>query len=321
MTEEVSANPPGAESGPLNTVDQIAERLRGMPGREATDETSAGVEETQAETEQVEAEPEETTDPPEPDEPEEQPKGRYRVKINGEERLVTFDELRKGYQLESDYRQKTSKLAEERKVLEAERTHNAEILKGIIPALQVQLQDKFATVNWQELAKTDPAQYVALRAEFDQAAVRLNMALAEQKRIEDEQTKQRQAEHKEKLKAEGERLAEILPDYVHPEKGKTIRAELKSFLTESGYSAEEIGSLADHRAVLIAYKASQYDKAQKKAKEAAKSAKPVPQVQKPGNVTRADPKSAAVSAATERFSKSGRVDDLAAVLRARRATS
>lgn len=320
MTEEVSANPTGAESGSLN-VNQYAERLRQMPGSNATDEASAdeAPEQVQAEAEtevEAEAEPTEPTETTEAPEAEEQPKGRYRVKVNGEEKLVTFDELRKGYQLESDYRQKTSRLAEDRKVLEAERTHYAEQLKGIIPALQVQLQDKFANVDWTDLAKTDPAKYVEMRAEFDQYATRLQIAQAEQQRIEAQTKAQRDADLKERLQQEKAKLVEKLPDFGHPEKGKALAGELKSFLKGQGYTDEEIAGAHDHRALMIAHDAMQYRKAQKAKAEAAKQGKVVPQVQKPGTATRSDPKHAAVSAAKERFGKTGKVNDYAAVLRA-----
>lgn len=316
MTEEVSANPTGAESGSLN-VNQLAERLR-LPSSDATDENSASVEETQSQPEETQVEePEETT---ETDEPvaEEQPQGRYKVKVNGEELTVTFDELRKGYQREADYRQKTMKAAEDRKTLEAERTHYAEQLKSFIPALHVQFQDKFANVNWTDLAKSDPAQYVALRAEADQAAMRLNQAISEQKRIEDQTTAERTAARKETLLKEAELTAKVIPGYSDPEKGKIIKAEIKSYLNEIGYSAEEIGGLADHRAARIAYEASQYRKAQKAKTLAAKQGvqQNIPKVQKPGSVTRSDPKAAVVGAARERLGKTGSVRDLAEIFRA-----
>lgn len=316
MEEEISANPPGADNGPL-TLDQAAERLRGLPGSDATDETSA---EENAQVEGAEASeevPTEESEPTELPEVEEQPKGRYRVKVNGEELTVTFDELRNGYQRDADYRQKTSKLAEDRRALEAERTQNAELLKNVIPALQIQLQDKFANVNWQELANSDPAKYVALKAEFDQYATRLHIAQTEQQRIEAQTKAQRDADLKERVQQERAKLIEKLPAFGDPEKGKALASEIKSFLKGQGYTDEEIGGAYDHRALTIAHDAMQYRKAQKAKAEAAKQAKTVPQVQKPGNATKADPRQAAVSAATERFGQTGKVEDLAAVLRAR----
>lgn len=324
MTDEISANPSGADTDSSINVNQAAERFRGMLGREATDETRTdqGDEQSPVEAEapaEADTQPLEESEPVESQEAEEQPTGRYKVKVNGEEKTVTFDELRKGYQLESDYRQKTARLAEERKTLEAERTHYADQLKGIIPALQTQLQDKYANVDWVELAKSDPAQYVSLQAEYQQYATRLQIAQAEQHRIETQTQAQRTAEMKERLQQEQTRLAEKIPEFSDPVKGPVLRTELKSFLKKTGYTDDEIAGLGDSRAALIAYKAMKYDKAQEARVVAAKQGtqQAIPKVQRPGTSTRADPKLAAVSAATERFGQTGKVADLAAVLRAR----
>lgn len=332
MEEVTSANPAGgAEQGPL-TVNDAAERLRGMLGGDTATETAeadegnASVEGAEPETEEATAESESTAET-EPaaettEEGEEQPKGRYRVKINGEERTVTLDELKKGFQLESDYRKKTSEIAEQRRQLEAERAHYGQQLKAFIPALQTQLQDKFGNVDWVKLAQDNPAEYVQKRAEYDEYAHRMNLALAEQQRIEKQTQDELQANYRDRIKLEAERLAEKLPDYNHPEKGKALRSEIRSYLKETGFTDDDLKSVTDHRAILIAHKAMQWDKAQKAKAQVVQEAKVknVPKVQKPGTPTRVDPKLAAVSAATERFRNSGKVDDLAAVLRARNRT-
>lgn len=329
VTDEAPANPAGGAERTTLTVDTAAERLRGMLGSEPATETAKADEGNAPEgaepqeTEEASAEPESTTEsddtPTEAPESEEQPRGRYKVKVNGEEHTVTFDELKKGYQLESDYRQKTAKIAEERRQLEAERAHYGNQLKEFIPALHAQIQDKFAGVDWLKLSQENPAEYVKLQAEATVANQRLHMAMAEQQRIQSESEAKRKADYSDYLKGEQEKLAKKLPVLADPEKGKAFKADMKSYLKESGYTDAEISSLGDHRAALIAYKAMQYDKAQK-AKTAVQAQvvqKNVPKVQKPGTATRVDPKAAAVSDATDRLRKSGKVEDLAAVLRAR----
>ena len=49
----------------------------------------------------------------------------YTIKVDGQEQEVSLDELKKGYQLESDYRNKTATLGEERRQLEAERQQSS----------------------------------------------------------------------------------------------------------------------------------------------------------------------------------------------------
>lgn len=330
MTDETAANPSGGAEPTTLTVETAAERLRGMLGSKPATET-AEADEGNASVEG--AEPEETAEAPaetestaetepaadEPTEIEEQPRGRYKVKVNGEELAVTFDELKKGYQLESDYRKKTAEIAEQRRQLEAERAHYGNQLQEFIPALHAQIQDKFAGIDWLKLSQENPAEYVKLQAEATVANQRLQMALGEQHRIQSETEAKRKADHAEYLKGEQQKLVEKLPIVADPEKGKAFKAELKSYLKETGYTDSEISTLGDHRAALIAYKAMQYDKAlkAKTAVQAQVVKANVPKVQKPGTATRVDPRVTAVSDATERLRKSGKVEDLAAVLRAR----
>ena len=323
MSDEISANPEtGAASGPL-TVSQAAELLNQSQSQEATGEEQVDEGQTEeVEAQPVEAEQSESTEAEveetaaeDTEQPEEQPTRRYKVKVNGEEREVTFDELKKGYQLESDYRKKTSEIAEQRKQLEAERQHYANQLKAVIPALQQQV-NKYANIDWATLAKDDPAQYVAVRAEAEQHFAQLQMAQAESQQLEHQQVQERTQAHRERLTAEKAKLVEKLPVFADPEKGKVAVSELRTYLKDVGYTDDEIGNLADHRATIIAWEAAQYRKAKKAAVVAQKKAVTVPQVQKPGATTRVDPKRDAVSAAAERVRKTGKVDDLAAYLRA-----
>jgi hypothetical protein len=327
MTEQVPANPEGGAEPVSLTVDTAAERLRGMLGGDATENTEAddgnasveGAEPQETEEAQAETDSTAETETEEVESPETEEKTpRYTVKVNGEEKRVTLDELKKGFQLEADYRQKTSQLAEQRRQLEAERGHYGQQLKALIPALQSQLQDKFGNVDWVRLSEENPTEYVKLHAEATAANQRLQLALAEQQRIEKQTQHELQANYRERLKVEAERLSEKLPEYSHPEKGKALREGIRSYLKNVGYTDDELKSVVDHKAILIADKARRWDEAQKAKTQVTQKAKAenVPKVQKPGTPTKVDPKSAAVSAANERFRKSGRTDDLAAVLRA-----
>jgi hypothetical protein len=312
----------GVDSGPL-TVSEAAERFGSLLGGDATEEQTDEVETVEAEAETDEATPEtdaepegeaeesdaETEEDTEEVEDETPEPKRWKVKAAGEELEVNEDELIKGYQRESDYRKKTSEIAEVKRAVEAERQHNEQILNDLVPMLQAQLQDKYAGVNWQELARENPSEYVALKAEFEDHVNRFNAARAEQQRIADANREEREVEYKQKLESEYKRMVEKIPDIAHPEKGKVIRGEIKTYLEGVGYSGEEISGLSDSRAAEIAYKAMLYDKAQK-AKSAG-AVKKLPKVQKSGTATRTDPKAAAASAAMDRLRKSGSVNDAA----------
>tara|TARA_R110000822_G_scaffold52588_2_gene136173 strand:+ start:1356 stop:2366 length:1011 start_codon:yes stop_codon:yes gene_type:complete len=315
----------GVDSGPL-TVSEAAERFGSLLGHNATEEQTDEATEVEAEAETEEATPE-TDDEPEGESDEsdaeteeseteevedDQPAPkRWKVKASGEELEVTEDELVKGYQRDSDYRKKTSEIAEKSRAIEAERQHNEQVLNDLVPLLQAQLQDKFAGVNWQELARDDPSTYVALRAEYEGHVGVVNYAHAEQKRIADANRGQAEIEHKQRLATEYKRMVERIPGIADPVKGKEIRGGIKTYLEGVGYSGEEIAGLADSRAAEIAYKAMLYDKALVAKSASAEKVKKLPKVQKSGTAQRNDSKATALGAAKDRLRKSGSVSDAA----------
>ena len=71
----------------------------------------------QPDPEEPEGDTEQTEEAEEPEDPETPPQ-KFTVKIDGEAHEVTLEEALKGYQRESDYRQKTMALAEQRKAFE-----------------------------------------------------------------------------------------------------------------------------------------------------------------------------------------------------------
>lgn len=250
----------------------------------------------------------------------------FTVKIDGKEERVTRDELLAGYQKDKDYRQKTAKLADERKAIEAERTvieqakaereRLAAMLGNVIPQLEKQLTDKYAKVDWVALARENPAEWAQMRAEFDAHQQQLMFAQSEKARVDKQQRDDFERSYGERLDAEKQKLRELVPEFADPEKGKKLSDDLAShLLTERGLTKAEVSGITDHRMVLIALDAMKYRAALKARKEAANTAKPVPQVQKPGASPRTDVKAEIRKHAMGRLEKSGSVKDAAAVFR------
>ena len=97
---------------------------------EDSNESEDEVEEEAEEVEEAEDDTEEDDDSEYEDEEEVEEEQTFTVKAAGEEKQVTLDELKKSYQLGSDYTKKTQEIAEQRKVIETE-------AKAIIEARQV----------------------------------------------------------------------------------------------------------------------------------------------------------------------------------------
>jgi hypothetical protein len=271
-----------SESGNL-TVTDAASAIEGMLSstEDSTQEQPEVVEEETEEVEEVEeteveeeAEPEmeeaeeETEEESEVEEPEEvEEEQTFTIKAAGEEKEVTLDELKKSYQLGSDYTKKTQEVAEQRKVIEQE-------AKAIIEARQVRdnYQTKLQAIeqfligqndNPAELTamkENDPIGYAVKVAEMTEKKEQLQTVQAERMRIAQEQKMQNDAQMQKFVEQESQKLAESLPEFSDKTKGEHIRNDIRSYGKKIGFTDEELSQVYDSRHVLVLHKAAQYDK-------------------------------------------------------------
>ena len=196
----------------------------------------------------------------------------YDVTINGNKQKVTLNELMKGYSRESDYTKKTMDLSDQRKEVESMQ----ENLKKEFDAVKSS-RDQYATqleiltnnlqqeekVNWDELYREDPAEYVRKKAEDDKRKESLNIARQEQHRIQQEQQEEQKKVYNEYIANERKILSEKLPQYADKNKSAEFTRRLTNFAKESGYSDQEIAMMVDHRAVLLLADAYRYNQLKK----------------------------------------------------------
>lgn len=115
---------------------------------------------------------------------------RFVVKVNGEEREVTLQELVQGFQLHSDYTQKTQALAREREELAALRTLADAIASdpiGTVSAMAERFGVKLAsevdtTLNGTPLDPDDPVEGELLRLRQQNAEMERRISQAETQR-------------------------------------------------------------------------------------------------------------------------------------------
>ena len=299
-------------------VGGAADAIMGLMGTEEGSEQEQP--EAQLEANDSEAESEESYDESEveqdegEEEAEEPPK--YRVKAAGEEREVTLDELIKSYQLGTDYTKKSQAVAEERKVVEAERQRieEARYLRDQyaerLQVIEQMLNQQPETENLDYLKETDPIGYAVKVAELSQREKQLAQVRAEQARIADQQQREQQEQLGQVVQAESRKLAEVIPEYADPQKGETLRRELREFGLKAGFSDQELANVYDSRAVLTLYKAMQYDKLQSAKPGITKKVNEAPKVIKSG-VSQPRDSSDEMKKLKARAKQTGRVADAA----------
>jgi hypothetical protein len=272
---------------------------------------------SEAESEYIEAQAEDESEVEQDEgEDEQEEPAKYRVKAAGEEREVTLDELIKSYQLGTDYTKKSQAVAEERKVVEAERQRieEARYLRDQyaerLQVIEQMLNQQPETENLDYLKETDPIGYAVKVAELSQREKQLAQVRAEQARIADQQQREQQEQLGQVVQAESRKLAEVIPEYADPQKGETLRRELREFGLKAGFSDQELANVYDSRAVLTLYKAMQYDKLQSAKPGITKKVNEAPKVMKSG-VSQPRDSSDEMKKLKARAKQTGRVADAA----------
>ena len=222
---------------------------------------------------------------------------KMRVKVNGEELLVSLADAQKGHQLEADYRRKTTELAEQRKAIETEFVQRQALYQqqAVETAQMMQLAEQaiVADLNTPEMAQLkaqDPAKWLMREREAQAKLAHVQQARQyaahqwqqQQQTASSEQQRQFAAYLQAEQEALGNKVVERGVDWT-----PTKRQELSNFLIERyGFSPSDVSQVYNHRLVLLALDAmqatSKVAEVEKKASAVKEKLKVIPPMQKPG---------------------------------------
>ena len=235
----------------------------------------------------------------------------YDVKIDGEMREVTLDELKRDYSGQQAIQNRFQEIASMRKELEAQ----AEALnqdRAVIAQLRQQAESGFMAppkMPDQSLAEDDPIAYMQERAKYD-AEVQAYQQQQQQFRVlQQQQQQQEDQQHQAYVAEQAKIIREKIPELADPEKGQGYWKSLMDTGREYGFSDQEIAATADARYIEMANDAMKYRRIlanRKKAEAKSKKAKPVV---KAGAKRVADPQGSARRKQQQRLQKSGRIED------------
>ena len=206
----------------------------------------------------------------------------HRVKVQGQELEVTLDELKAGYSRDSDYRQKTHSLGLEKKDLEAQKTS----LRQNYDTRLGELNDLISTADGFIRQQQGSKDLKKLWEEDPTSAARLDYQLREQTRqIDDMKAKAKDAyakQYEEYLDTQRQLAAAKIPEYSDPNKADQFRTDMRTSLRSYGFTDQEIGSLADHRFLMVIKDAMGYKSVKDKKPIVQKKVANAPKVIKAG---------------------------------------
>jgi Tfp pilus assembly protein PilN len=213
---------------------------------------------------------------------------KYRVKVSGEEVEVTLDELLNGYSRTADYQKKTQSLAEQRKVVEAERVKIEEAAKTRetyaqrLQVIEELLQQQNKGEDLSALKAEDPIAYAVAMAEKVEREKQLAAVQAERQRVQQEQMTHQQALLQKHIQQEQQKLIEAIPDFKDDVKGEVIRRDIRNYAKSIGFTDQELSQVYDSRAVQTLYKAMQYEKLMANKGATTKKVATAPKTLRPG---------------------------------------
>lgn len=239
--------------------------------------------------------------------------------------VITVADLKRNNLFQRDYTKKTQELSEARKAVDDERSQVGQQAQSLM-----QLAEKLNAFGQRYLPQppepftgtpdTDPIGYMRhmkAREEYDAALQAFNAFDQERAQLEAYRAQQMQIQTQQMLQAEFATLREKDKLFADPAKARAFLEEAVDKGSEWwGLTAEDLGSLQNHKAYLILRDAMRYRKALAKAPEAQKAVETKPRMpQTTGR--RMDPRARSNSdyqQKSERLRKSGSIDDAAQAL-------
>jgi hypothetical protein len=204
---------------------------------------------------------EELEDPTEP---------TYTVKVSGQELEIPLSELLNGYSRNADYTQKSQRLADERRQLMETQSQLAELQEQIQQWQSTSRQaDDFAVDDpgpdyWSELKTRDPVRYMIERDDYREKVAQRDAHQRQTAELQQQLLQQQHQQRAYRLEEQKARMLELIPEIADPDRGAGIKAGIKAYGAELGYTDEELDSLEDARAVKVLHDAWQWQQLQQR---------------------------------------------------------
>ena len=248
-----------------NDHKSVAEHLIMQPAEAPVEQTSdeAVVQETMSD-DQID-QPEQITEDYEQAEPEvyDEPQERvFTVKVNGEMREVTEQELTRDYSGQQYIQQQMREVADQRKAveqakLEAHETSNA--YAQALAQVNERLQTDDLTPPDKSMRETDPIGYLEAMEDFRAAQAERQTLQQQQYLLQQQQQAQQSAQRDQYVQQEAANLMERIPILKDPVKGPETIANMMKTGAKYGFSEAEMKNEADPRFVSALHALHQFE--------------------------------------------------------------
>ena len=243
----------------------------------------------------------------------------HTVKVDGEEKQVTLDDLKRSYSGQAYIQKGMEEAAQSKK--QAEQVYQAlqeerQKLASTFQQLQTEGAPQMPQKPSKELMNSDPIAYFEQMESYREGLDQYQQFQQQHQAMAQQQTEAQQRAQQAYLQEQARMLQQEIPEFSDPDKASKMKEQLLRTGVETyGYSPEEMTQIMDARAVKVLADAMKYRQLQQskgKAVEKTKNARPVV---KPGaKKSDTDGKVTRRKKAAARMKKNGNVDDVASFL-------
>ena len=225
--------------------------------------------------------------------------------------------IKEGFMRQADYQRKTAEVARQREQAQelvrqgvaGERAQYLQQLQSLEAVVMETAAAELKNVNWNDLAQNNPFEWTRLQNRQMEVNNTLNSIRA------------KQTETRTKMDVDQRLVAQTTAQKTWA----TLQAEIPGWNEQVyqealkageavGYTATETAQWLDAKAIKLLHKLSTLEKLQASKPNVDKKVVNVPKVVKPGATPASSPQATRRNEALQRLNKSGRVDDLAALL-------
>jgi hypothetical protein len=195
------------------------------------------------------------------EEADEEPASLYTVKVNGEEKQVTLDELRRGYSGQEYIQQQMRQVAEGRKQVEAiynqlqQEAQQVATLRQRLETGGIPAQPQPPT---RDLFEKDPIGYMEAKLKYDEDVAAWQGQVREMEAVTSRQRQMQEQALAYTLQQEMAKLTQVLPEIADPQKGPQVRKAIIEVGIEYGFAPDEIAQVVDSRQVRVLHDAMKY---------------------------------------------------------------
>ena len=263
----------------LENILQVPDTPTETEAVETTEEIPQEAIEAVEQTEEVEVEEadddsdllefEETEETEETDEAEEQPDNLIPVNIDGNEEMWTLDQLKQSAAGQGYINKRMQEIASVEKNFKSEieqlTLQRQQMLDFFNQAKDQGLQEPVPPSA--DLFDSDPIAYMQEKLKYDESKTQHDAKVTQMNELQTQQNAANEARLQEYTMNQAQLLTEKLPDIADPDKGEAIKKGIAETGEFYGFTAEELGSVRDHRYILAMHDAMRYRQlVQKKAK-------------------------------------------------------